>query len=165
MSFLDPYLVDTLLPLAGHWETIRHEYDYIKDEAVKWPEPIHNGQWTVIGLRFKSQDLGLQADAPVTTGLCKQIPGVVTFGFSIMQPGCIIEPHRGYTSEVLRIHLGIYVNSHAAIMVGGQTRMWEAGKLLMFDDTQTHSAWNRGSNERVVLLLDVMKSEISSYLR
>ena len=164
MSFLDPYRVETLLPLAANWGLIKSEYNSIRHRATKWPEAIHNGQWSVIGLGFKGQNLPMQSDAPVTTRLCKGIPGIFTYGFSIMQPGCIIAPHRGYTSEVLRIHLGIYVNSRAAINVGGTIKGWEAGRMLMFDDTQIHSAWNNGGEERVVLLLDVMRSEMSSYL-
>ena len=162
MSFLDPYQFEELLPLADQWKAIKGEYDHIRDRATNWPEPIHNGQWNVIGLCFKGQDLLSQSEAPITTRLCKNVSGIHTFGFSIMKPGCIIEPHRGYTNEVLRIHLGIYVNDRASIMVDGTEKAWEAGKLLMFDDTQIHSAWNRGSDERVILLLDVMKSEISS---
>lgn len=164
MSFFNPYQVRTLLPLASNWEAIKSEYDSIRNRATKWPEPIHNGQWSVIGLSFNGKGLSTQSDAPVTTRLCKEVPGILTFGFSIMKPGCIIRPHRGYTNEVLRIHLGIYVNDRAAIRVDGITRKWEAGRLLMFDDTQIHSAWNQGGEERVILLLDVKRSEISSYL-
>lgn len=164
MSFLDPYQVETLLPLASSWKAIKTEYDRIRDSATKWHEPIHNGQWYVIGLMSKGEDLAMQTKTPLTTRLCKKVPGIFTFGFSVMRPGCIIEPHRGYTSKVLRIHLGIYVNDRAAIKVDDITRKWEAGKLLMFDDTQIHSAWNQGSEERVVLLLDVKRSDILSYL-
>lgn len=164
MSFIDPCQVEALFPLASNWEIVKSEYDNIKNRATKWSEPIHNGLWSVIGLAFKGQKLPMQKEAPATTELCKEVPGIFTFGFSIMQPGCIIEPHRGYTNEVLRIHLGIYVNSRAAINVGGIIREWEPGGLLIFDDTQIHSAWNHGEEDRVVLLLDVMRSEISSYL-
>ena len=164
MSFLDAYRVKTLLPLTDSWHIIKTEYDSIRHRATEWHENIHNGRWSVIGLGFRGQDLSMQSDAPVTTKLCKNIPGIFTYGFSIMRPGCIIEPHCGYTSEVLRIHLGIYVNKRAAINVGGEIREWEAGRLLMFDDTQIHSAWNKGGEERVVLLLDVKRSEMSSYL-
>jgi beta-hydroxylase len=160
MSFLDPYHITPLLDLAKNWEVVRSEYDRIQDKATQWPEPIHNGQWDVIGLRFMGRDLDRQSDAPTTTELCRGVPGIETFGFSIMRPGCRIKPHRGYTDSVLRIHLGLHVNHDAAIKVGTEQKTWSEGGLLMFDDTQTHSAWNLGTVNRVILLLDAKRSAI-----
>src|SRR3546814_11176528 len=42
-----------------------------------------------------------------------------------------------------------------ALRVGDETRLWEPGKLLMFDDTIRHEAWNYSDRLRVVLLFDV----------
>jgi ornithine lipid ester-linked acyl 2-hydroxylase len=119
----------------------------------------------VIGLRFLGDNLPAQAFAPITTKLCRDIPGAWTFGFSIMQPGCLISPHRGYTKDVLRIHLGLHANGGSTIRVGDEETGWKEGELLMFDDTQVHSAWNRGATERVILLMDVYKSAIDSCLQ
>jgi len=164
MSFLDPNSVEPLRLLAANWKPIRDEYDQIKNKAKQWPEPIHNGKWDVVGLRFMGDNLPSQALAPITTKLCSDIQGAWTFGFSIMQPGCLISPHRGYTQDVLRIHLGLYSNKDSAIKVGAEQACWREGELLMFDDTQVHSAWNRGSSERVILLMDIYKKEIESHL-
>jgi beta-hydroxylase len=165
MSFLDANAFEPLRPLTASWQLIRDEYDQIKNQAQQWPEAIHNGKWDVIGLCFLGDNLPTQAIAPITTKLCTDIPGVWTFGFSIMQPGCLISPHRGYTKDVLRIHLGLHVNSESAIRVGDEEASWNEGELLMFDDTQVHSAWNRGLSERVILLIDVYKSAIDSCLK
>ena len=81
-----------------------------------------------------------------------------------MRPGCVIERHTGYSKAVLRVHLGIHTNTSAAIEVCGEERTWKAGQLLMFDDTQVHSAWNRGIEDRVLLLVDVKRDAIESYL-
>lgn len=164
MSFLDANSIQQLRPLAASWRLIRDEYDQIKNKAQQWPEPIHNGMWDVIGLRFLGDNLPAQAFAPITTKLCSEISGAWTFGFSIMKPGCLISPHRGYTKDVLRIHLGLHVNGDAVIRVGDEEASWKEGRLLMFDDTQVHSAWNRGSRERTILLMDVYKSAIESCL-
>jgi len=164
MSFLDGSQVTPLLSLSTHWEQIRDEYDRISSEAISWPEPIHNGKWFVIGLRFQGQNLEAQHKAPITSRLCSSIPGAVTFGFSVMRPGCVIASHTGYSKAVLRAHLGIYTNPSAAIEVSGEERKWKAGQLLMFDDTQPHSAWNRGVDDRVLLLVDVKRDAMESYL-
>jgi beta-hydroxylase len=163
MSFLDTSTLEPIRHLAASWRLIRDEYDQLKDRAMQWPEPIHNGKWDVVGLRFMGDDLPSQALAPITTKLCSDISGVLTFGFSIMQPGCLITPHQGYTKDVLRIHLGLHVNEDAVIQVGKEQACWKEGELLMFDDTQVHSAWNRGTSDRVILLMDVHRFTIKSY--
>lgn len=164
MSFLDPSVVKPLLPLAKNWTTIRDEYNQIQAKATSWPEPIHNGRWAVIGLRFQGKNLEMQAQAPFTSQLCNGIPGALTFGFSVMKPGCVIERHYGYSKKVLRIHLGLQTNDNAAIEVNGAKKNWSEGRLIMFDDTQVHSAWNLGTEDRVILLVDVKRESIDSYL-
>jgi ornithine lipid ester-linked acyl 2-hydroxylase len=119
-----------------------------------------SGLSLVCGFRVKI----LKRKAPITSRLCSSIPGAVTFGFSVMRPGCVIERHTGYSKAVLRVHLGIHTNTSAAIEVCGEERTWKAGQLLMFDDTQVHSAWNRGMEDRVLLLVDVNRDAIESYL-
>lgn len=41
--------------------------------------------------------------------------------------------------------------------MGAETRTWQPGKCLVFDDTVEHCAWNDSEIERVVLLLDMLK--------
>ena len=44
--------------------------------------------------------------------------------------------------------------------MGGETREWEEGKLLIFDDAIEHEAWNHGSSERVILIFDVWHPDL-----
>jgi aspartate beta-hydroxylase len=39
--------------------------------------------------------------------------------------------------------------------VSGETMRWQEGRCFTFDDTFEHEAWNRSSETRVVVLLDV----------
>lgn len=39
------------------------------------------------------------------------------------------------------------------IIVGGENRVWENGKTLIFDTSFTHETWNDGETDRYVLLL------------
>ncbi|MEI6416693.1 MAG: aspartyl/asparaginyl beta-hydroxylase domain-containing protein [Verrucomicrobiota bacterium] len=155
MSFLDTTNFPFLRPLEEHWKTIREEYDTMASQATQWHEPIHNGKWNVIGFRFQDQDLPEnKIKAPFTSSLCDAIPRIHTYGFSIMESGCEIEPHVGYTNEVLRGHLGLYSNPATALQVGEEARTWKEGEIFVFDDTTLHSAWNRGESKRVILLFD-----------
>ena len=143
--------------LIEHWEAIRSEYDTITDETILWPEAIHNGLWSVFGIVQQGKDLNVKDLTPITASICDTIPGIWTYGFSILKPGCEIRKHKGYTNKVLRCHLGLYTNPDAAIEVGDESHCWQAGSVLVFDDTTHHSAWNRGTEDRVILLIDFKK--------
>lgn len=155
MSFISTSEISFLQPLKENWQAIRKEYNEMASSSVKWPEPIHNGKWNVLGLRFQGKDIvENKKRAPLTSSLCDAIPGIQTYGFSIMEPGCEIHPHVGYTNQVLRGHLGLYSNPFAALQVGEEICHWKEGEIFVFDDTMLHSAWNRGETRRVILLFD-----------
>ena len=40
------------------------------------------------------------------------------------------------------------------ISVGGDVRSWSEGGSLVFDDSHSHFAWNRSTEDRVVLFVD-----------
>jgi hypothetical protein len=43
--------------------------------------------------------------------------------------------------------------------VGPETRKWPAGKVTIFCDATEHEVWNRGTTERVVLVLDFRNAD------
>ena len=43
--------------------------------------------------------------------------------------------------------------------VGGEPGGWAEGKCFVFDDMTEHEVWNRGTSERVVLLVDFASEE------
>ncbi len=42
-----------------------------------------------------------------------------------------------------------------ALNVGGEIHVWQEGKVVVFDDTYEHEAWNRSEDTRVVLIFDL----------
>ncbi|BBD63887.1 putative hydroxylase [Nostoc commune NIES-4072] len=50
------------------------------------------------------------------------------------------------------------VPNDCAIRVGHETKNWEEGKCLVFDDTLEHEVWNHGNIPRIILLIDFKKS-------
>jgi ornithine lipid ester-linked acyl 2-hydroxylase len=97
---------------------------------------------------------------PETVKLLKKIPGMKTAFFSILVPGKHLPPHRGPYKGVLRLHLGLKIPEPAekcGMLVGSQLRHWEEGKVMIFDDTFRHEAWNHTDGTRVVLFVDVMR--------
>jgi aspartyl/asparaginyl beta-hydroxylase (cupin superfamily) len=44
--------------------------------------------------------------------------------------------------------------------VGNEVREVEAGKLMIFDDSMEHEAWNDGPSVRVILLFEIWRPEL-----
>ena len=75
--------------------------------------------------------------------------------FSALQPGTVIPPHNGATNARLTVHLPLIIPADCGLRVGEETHVWEPGKLVIFDDTIRHEAWNRSKQLRVVLIFDI----------
>ena len=114
--------------------------------------------WSVFGLvAWGHQIEGALALCPETKIALEAIPGLQTAGFSRLAPGTHIKPHRGWVENVYRLHLGLVVPENCAMRVGEETRSWEEGSCLVFDDTSEHEAWNHSKSDRLVLLLDFLR--------
>jgi hypothetical protein len=81
--------------------------------------------------------------------------------FSVLEPGSRIAPHIGITNARLIVHLPLIVPDNCGFRVGGETRQWEVGKAIVFDDMTTHEAWNDSDRIRVVLIADLWRPELS----
>lgn len=154
--YYDPNDFPFLLPLKDNWNEIKSEYDKICSNSFSWPQDIHNGKWDVIGLRFEGNDLPILNETPTLKNICSS-DIFYTFGFSIMRAGAEIYPHTGISNKLLRAHLTLYSNDDCALQVEDKKYIWKEKDLMVFDDTFMHSAWNRGTTDRVILLLDFYK--------
>jgi aspartate beta-hydroxylase len=75
---------------------------------------------------------------------------------SRMGPNTHVVAHQGNSNVRLRCHLPLSIpDGDCAIRVGSDTRRWEEGKCIVFDDTFEHEVWNRTSRDRMVLLIDL----------
>src|SRR6267378_883922 len=82
--------------------------------------------------------------------------------FSVFTPGTHLLPHRGVTNTRLVAHLPLMVPDDCALVVGGEEHRWREGKVVVFDDTYEHEAWNRSTKTRVVLIFDVWSPYLSA---
>ena len=81
--------------------------------------------------------------------------------FSRLEPGAHIPPHTGMLNSRLICHLPLIVPKGGWLRVGNETREWEEGKLLIFDDSIEHEAKNPTGELRIILLFDIWRPELS----
>jgi aspartyl/asparaginyl beta-hydroxylase (cupin superfamily) len=130
---------------------------------------VDNPQWSTLDLWDKGQPVpGLSARFPRTmtaveaTDLPRisvRAPNVL---FSRLSAGARIPPHHGMLNTRLVCHLPLVVPPGCGFRVGGETREWHEGKLLIFDDTIEHEAWNEGSSDRIILIFDAWRPELDA---
>ncbi len=170
-TFFDPADFPWIAPIEANWTAIRRELDLVMRRVDEIPgfETVSSSQraitddnrWKTFIFRTYS-DWAQEncAKCPETTRLLKTIPGLQTAFFSIFEAGKHLPEHRGAYKGVLRYHLGLLVPEPAAqcaIRVGQDTRSWEEGKSMVFDDSHPHEAWNHTDQPRVVLFLDFVR--------
>jgi aspartate beta-hydroxylase len=52
-------------------------------------------------------------------------------------------------------HLPLIIPEDCALNVGNELHVWQEGRVVVFDDTYEHEAWNRSPKTRVVLIFDL----------
>lgn len=165
--FMNPGDYPFTAELEAAFLPIREEMQRLPPGNFKeWPQKfLYESGWNVFGLFNVNKLIQNCSLCPETTRVVEKIPGLYMAGFSWLEPGTHIKPHVGYTKAVLRCHLGLVVPEGCTLRVGDETRSWEEGKTLVFDDTIEHEVWNRSSSTRVVLLLDFKRPGLNVELK
>lgn len=156
--------------LESHWSEIRREMDQVQqaselpsfDQVVAGEAGIADYRWKIFMFRlYSTTDIEENcARCPRTYQLIRDLPGITTAWFSILEPGKHIRAHRGPFRGVLRCLLPVKVPGPAGscrIRIADQVHVFEEGKCLIFDDTFEHEVWNDSEGERGVLFLDVKR--------
>lgn len=81
--------------------------------------------------------------------------------FSVLKPRTLIPPHHGVTNARVIVHIPLIVPPGCWFRVGNQTREWEPGKALIFDDSIEHEACNGSDQIRIVLIFDTWNPLLS----
>lgn len=158
--------------LEKNWLVVRDELMAVIDEPA---EPIPNKNWSGIYPGYVKNEIyptawktfdflffGIKhvfnsSRCPRTSELLKTIPGLVSAQYSVMEAGTHILPHKGFTRMVLRCHLGLVIPevTQCGIRVGDTIKNWEEGRIIIFDDSFEHEAWNKSKKKRGVLMFDI----------
>jgi len=175
---LNKYFPDYKI-LEENWEEIKQEVENVirsKKSLPKFHE-VDDGQsyisdndgisWSLINLLIYNLWHKKNVDLfPKTSSILKNLSGVKSAYFSILDAGKHIPPHKGPYKGIIRYQLALSVpkEGECKIIVDNKDYFWEEGKSVLFDDTYTHEVINNTSKSRVALLLDI-KREVPGFLK
>jgi ornithine lipid ester-linked acyl 2-hydroxylase len=104
---------------------------------------------------------------PFTVSLLRRIAGpfLRTALFSRLGPHTQLHVHTGWAdlaNYVLRCHLPLVIpkaRDSCGLWVEGEVRFHTPGDILVFDDSKYHKAFNDSNEERVVLIIDLLRPD------
>ena len=140
-----------------------------KDRPAKAHSLMNDSRWSAFHLFKGGEPLAENAArCPATMAALAELPLPRIAGrspmalFSILAPHTHIKPHTGMLNTRLICHLPLIVPPNCRLRVGNHTRTVEAGRMLMFDDSIEHEAWNDSDEVRVILLLEIWRPELTA---
>ncbi len=136
-----------------------------------WDPVKGDKNWTAVHL-FKDGVQQAEAKAcPLTCAALDAVPLTrqndvpIEVFFSVLAPGIVIPRHYGLANCRVTVHVPLVVPSPnpdiCGIRVGEQTQGWVEDKPLIFDDSFDHSAWNKSSETRVVLIFEAWRPDMT----
>ena len=150
--------------LEIEWKTIRDEALALMDENDNFPnfdkesEGLQKeGDWRQFNLWQRGMEE--EANCKLVPKTCHMIRAMTEatncrrgqIKFSVMKPGTVVWPHTGPTNCRLRLHLGLKVPEdyqNVNLTVAEETKYWQEGKVLAFDDSFEHSVMHHGESYR-----------------
>lgn len=188
IQFYDTGAFDWVPAVEACWRAIREEIEaalavgrqgfrpYIQTEVnrtrLDYNPLLDSADWSTLFLCENSKtDEEAVARFPRTWEAVQAAPlpripkSSPTVMFSLLRAGARINPHTGVHNARLTCHLPLIVPPDCGFRVGNEARQWEEGKLLVFDDSIEHEAWNGSGEDRVVLIFDIWRPELSAQER
>ncbi|XP_022533929.2 aspartyl/asparaginyl beta-hydroxylase isoform X7 [Astyanax mexicanus] len=168
---------DLVRMLERNWMTIRDEALAVLDTSrgLFMPEDENlreTGDWGQFTLWQQGRKVTSACQSvPKTCAFMERYPEATSckrgqIKFSVMQPGTHVWPHTGPTNCRLRMHLGLIIpRTGCRIRCTNQTRAWEEGKVLIFDDSFEHEVWQDADTFRLIFIVDVWHPELSQSQR
>ncbi|XP_058300586.1 aspartyl/asparaginyl beta-hydroxylase isoform X3 [Hylobates moloch] len=163
--------------LERNWKLIRDEGLAVMDKAkgLFLPEDENlreKGDWSQFTLWQQGRrNENACKGAPKTCTLLEKFPETTgcrrgQIKYSIMHPGTHVWPHTGPTNCRLRMHLGLVIPKEGCkIRCASETKTWEEGKVLIFDDSFEHEVWQDASSFRLIFIVDVWHPELTPQQR
>ncbi len=170
-------------PIEAATDAIRHEFlqvlakdqgfgpylKYSDDQPLNQFGELNNSlKWSAFHLIESGQRVEQNAaQCPQTMQALQHAPQPQQAGrtpsamFSLLKPHTRIPAHVGVSNVRLVAHLPLIIPGQCGFRVGNDTREWQPGQALVFDDTIEHEAWNDSDQLRVVFIFDIWHPHLS----
>ncbi|XP_029447228.1 aspartyl/asparaginyl beta-hydroxylase isoform X2 [Rhinatrema bivittatum] len=168
---------DLVKSLERNWKLVRDEGLAVMNKAKNLfiPEDENlreKGDWSQYTLwqQGRKNENACNA-APKTCALLEKFPESTgckrgQIKYSVMHPGTHVWPHTGPTNCRLRMHLGLVIPKKGCqIRCANDTRSWDEGKVLIFDDSFEHEVWQDADSYRLIFIVDVWHPELTMHQR
>jgi hypothetical protein len=158
--------------------TIPSDYDVSTQGGEHAEDSLHTGNWDWHSFLLQGKvQPHFAKHFPVTSKVLTEIgPDLFTetpFGFcffSKLAGDSTIAAHASPINFRLRIHLPLIVpkgtvtkgdtSTNIGIRVGPIEKQWDENRALVLDDSYDHQVWNKTTEERVVLLVDICHPDV-----
>lgn len=123
----------------------------------------NSNNWYTFPFSLYGRNFGKNCElCPVTTNILQSIPRITgVVHFSALTTRHHITPHSGPFNFILRCQLPLIVPNNSILRVAHESRKLVEGKLLIFDDSFVHEAWNYSNSSRIVLLFDIYHPDLT----
>jgi aspartyl/asparaginyl beta-hydroxylase (cupin superfamily) len=135
--------------------SLRSKMTYINDVRVD------TDVWNIFPLLPEEEDRSVISEeiwknnqllAPKSTKILSSIEALKAYSFSSLSVGGHIRPHKHDNNFVTAI-LCIQDGGNSYIIVKDEKKNFKNNEILVFDYKQEHEVYNKGNNDRIVLLM------------
>lgn len=166
-KFFDSEFVPEIKTLENNINEIKQEFikktkeeffiNYFQEE-IQYPLK----SWSTISLFNFGLKTELFNQFSFLKSLIEKEEAIIGAFFSKATAYSEIKGHSGVTNAIYRCHIGIKLpqkETDFGMRVLNKTKPWNYQKFIAFNDCNYHSSWNNTSQERIVLIVDVLKKE------
>jgi ornithine lipid ester-linked acyl 2-hydroxylase len=162
------YETETLYPelkiISDNFDEIKEELNNNQDKWKLWKDIVELDRkdgWKTIPLGGFGRWTSISEDFPILKKYISDIDGIKLISYSKLEPGTILDVHRGWieSNDLIRNHIGIIVPEKCGLWVEGEIKYHETEKWLSFDDSKNHSAFNKSDEDRIVLIIDMVRPD------
>jgi hypothetical protein len=116
--------------------------------------------WSPIWVKFVDKEAGTAMHLPTLRDIVRKIgDDILLLHVSVFLPGVDLPTHRGISKSFYRYHYGLYIPEGNTGMIIDNTHFkWKNREGVIWDDTLTHSSWNKTNEVRLVVFADLKRS-------
>lgn len=156
--------------LQQNFDVVHGEWTQVPEaQYLRYTPPSMHSLWQVHLLHYMGVDLqAIHNRFAGTHALLRGLPGICLdypWGdalLSVHASDSHLAAHCSVDNLRVRCHLALQVPPGCSIRVGTETRTWEEGKALVFEDSFEHEVWNRGQARRAILIVDFWHPDLTA---